>query len=68
MLSLGNALGVTVLAEGVETVDQWRVLRELGCTLGQGFHFARPLPPNEFRATCTGHADQVVTGGASSSR
>ena len=43
-IELGKALGVTVIAEGIETRAQLDTLRELGCPLGQGFLFARPLP------------------------
>ncbi len=43
ILGLGGALGMRVVAEGIETMAQWTRLRELGCELGQGFHFARPL-------------------------
>jgi diguanylate cyclase (GGDEF)-like protein len=46
VLSMGRALGVEVVAEGVETVGQARQLRSLGCTLAQGFLFARPLSPD----------------------
>ena len=35
------------MAEGIETNEQVADLRELGCPLGQGFLFARPLPPEE---------------------
>jgi EAL domain-containing protein (putative c-di-GMP-specific phosphodiesterase class I)/GGDEF domain-containing protein len=42
MIALCHALGVTVTAEGIETADQERLLRELSCDNGQGFHFARP--------------------------
>jgi diguanylate cyclase (GGDEF)-like protein len=41
-IGLCHALGVEVTAEGIETADQERLLRELGCDFGQGFHFARP--------------------------
>lgn len=41
-MSTCTALGCRVLAEGVETVGQYRVLRELGITLFQGYLFARP--------------------------
>jgi EAL domain-containing protein (putative c-di-GMP-specific phosphodiesterase class I) len=36
-------LGVNVVAEGIESPDQTAVLLELGITLGQGFHYARPM-------------------------
>ena len=43
VLRLGRDLGLTVVAEGIETADQLLMLREAGCTLGQGFLLARPL-------------------------
>jgi diguanylate cyclase (GGDEF)-like protein/PAS domain S-box-containing protein len=43
-VSLAHALGVIAVAEGVETADQQEILRELGCDLAQGYHFANPLP------------------------
>jgi EAL domain-containing protein (putative c-di-GMP-specific phosphodiesterase class I) len=39
--------GLDVVAEGVETEDQLNTLRALHCRLGQGFHFARPLEPDD---------------------
>ena len=44
-VELGRALGVAVIAEGIEDHHQLNALRELGCPLGQGFLFAQPLPP-----------------------
>ena len=44
MIELAHALGLTAIAEGIETADQLAVLRELGCDLGQGYHLARPQP------------------------
>ena len=45
IVELGRDLGVEVLAEGIETEGQLDLLRELGCTLGQGFLFGRAAPP-----------------------
>jgi EAL domain-containing protein (putative c-di-GMP-specific phosphodiesterase class I) len=45
MLSLAEALGLAVVAEGVETPGQLRALRSHGCDLVQGFLFSRPVPP-----------------------
>lgn len=42
--NLGHALGLAVLAEGIETEAQATRLVELGCDLAQGYHFARPMP------------------------
>ena len=43
IVALGNSLGMTVIAEGVETRDQLRQLREMHCPEGQGFWFSKPL-------------------------
>ena len=41
------ALGLEPIAEGVETEQQARLLREMGCAFAQGFVFSRPVPPRE---------------------
>lgn len=43
IVDLGHLLGLREVAEGVETIDQMRALRELGCDFGQGYHWARPM-------------------------
>jgi EAL domain-containing protein (putative c-di-GMP-specific phosphodiesterase class I) len=43
MLEIGRALDLEVVPEGIETPEQPRILSELGCPLGQGFLFARPV-------------------------
>jgi diguanylate cyclase (GGDEF)-like protein/PAS domain S-box-containing protein len=47
IIELGRMLGLTTVAEGIEEEDQLELLRQLGCSLGQGFLFARPLPADE---------------------
>jgi diguanylate cyclase (GGDEF)-like protein/PAS domain S-box-containing protein len=46
-IAMGRALEMEVVAEGIETTEQVADLRELACPLGQGYLFARPLPPEE---------------------
>jgi diguanylate cyclase (GGDEF)-like protein/PAS domain S-box-containing protein len=45
VVRLGHSFGLQTVAEGVETADQLRLLRGLGCDMGQGHFWARPLPP-----------------------
>ena len=47
LLSRLHALGAT-LAEGIETEEQAAALRDLGCELGQGYFYARPMPADDF--------------------
>ena len=44
VVALARALNVSVTAEGAETAEQAAWLRDLGCTLAQGFYFSKPLP------------------------
>ena len=44
IVDLGNALGLTLVAEGIETEHQRRIVGELGCHGAQGFYFGRPAP------------------------
>ena len=45
MVDLAHGLGLTAIAEGIETVDQLRVVRETGCDIAQGFLISQPLAP-----------------------
>ena len=41
---MGGALGMEIVAEGLETIQQVEGVRAAGCTLGQGYYFSRPVP------------------------
>jgi len=73
ILSLGDALGLETVAEGIETPRQLAELRRMGCMLGQGFLLSHPLParvfaellqadtsPMAFEAFTTPHPDRLV--------
>jgi diguanylate cyclase (GGDEF)-like protein len=59
---LGRGLQLDVVAEGVEDAASWRALTELGCTHGQGWHFARPMTLPDLRVWLDGRPAPVVTG------
>ena len=44
---MSPTLGVSVVAEGIETAEQLKVLLNLGCNVGQGYHFDKPLFADE---------------------
>jgi EAL domain-containing protein (putative c-di-GMP-specific phosphodiesterase class I) len=46
-LDLGQSLGVATVAEGVETAEDWKLLRDLGCDMAQGYLLAKPMPAGE---------------------
>ena len=56
VIDLAHALGLTVTAEGVETVEQLNMLRELECDVAQGYLFAAPLEPDELIPWSKRHA------------
>jgi EAL domain-containing protein (putative c-di-GMP-specific phosphodiesterase class I) len=47
MIDLARALGLRVVAEGVEDERTWRMLAEAGCDVAQGWFFARPMPGDD---------------------
>jgi diguanylate cyclase (GGDEF)-like protein/PAS domain S-box-containing protein len=65
VIGLGRILGLKVVAEGIETREQWHRLRELGCGLGQGFYISYPVPAAEFErliATSAAEAKGLMDG------
>ena len=53
IIDLATRLDVDVVAEGIETETEWHLLQNLGCGLGQGFYFSRPVPPTEIAPKLT---------------
>ena len=58
VIQLGRNLGLSVVAEGVEDERQAHILQALGCPMGQGFLFARPMPPQALLAWLDGQLGQ----------
>jgi EAL domain-containing protein (putative c-di-GMP-specific phosphodiesterase class I) len=61
ILTLAQTLGLETVAEGIETAEQLAALRKLGCQLGQGYFFARPLGPPAVDALLERHDPGVHT-------
>jgi EAL domain-containing protein (putative c-di-GMP-specific phosphodiesterase class I) len=47
IIELARALDMGVIAEGIETSEQYNILLQMGCSHGQGYYFARPMPASE---------------------
>ncbi|WP_459869714.1 EAL domain-containing protein [Halomonas shantousis] len=65
MIAMADALGLEVVAEGVETAAQVAFLREEGCATGQGYWLSRPLDAAQARHWLVRHASAEDTTGAS---
>lgn len=61
VLGLGRAMGLTVVAEGVETEEQLRLLRTLGCQQIQGYLIGKPMPAGHYAAV-TGKVSNHISG------
>lgn len=55
IVSVAQALGLTTVAEGIETQEQLAQMRAIGCDLGQGYEISRPLPPDMVEAFLDTH-------------
>ncbi|MDX6391749.1 MAG: hypothetical protein QOJ73_2812 [Streptosporangiaceae bacterium] len=63
VVDLANAMGISVVAEGVETMDQVAGLKMLGCQVAQGFYFSRPLCAEAFDELLTRHFARTALPG-----
>ena len=69
VLSLAHGLGIGVVAEGIETSLQARRLRELGCDMGQGYAWSRPLAPDRIESILsTGAGQRLLPSNRSKNR
>lgn len=50
IIALSQSLGIKVIAEGIETIEELAVLKQLACDIGQGYLFSKPLSVEEFEA------------------
>jgi len=74
-VEIGHELGMKVVAEGVETIDQLEFLRELGCDIAQGYFFSRPKSAVELSVWLRDYSAMqmlpspttIINGGKSSS-
>ena len=48
LIMMCHSIGIKVVAEGIETLEQGKLLNELGCDIVQGFYYGRPVPADEF--------------------
>ena len=48
MIDIAKFLRIPVIAEGVETKEQYDLLKKVGCDIIQGFYFSKPVPADEF--------------------
>ena len=60
VIDLAHAMGISAVAEGVETKDQVAGLKMLGCQVGQGFYFSHPLHTEKFDELLTHHFAQTA--------
>ncbi len=65
IIDLGRRLGLQTVAEGVERAEQAELLREFGCDSGQGYLFARPMPPEELLSLAAAPLRTVTRTGLS---
>jgi diguanylate cyclase (GGDEF)-like protein len=66
IILMAHKLGLKVIAEGIETLEQKSLLQNAGCDYGQGYFFTRPVPPTELEAYTRRSSPEVwFTGGAS---
>ena len=64
VVALSHSLGMRAVAEGVEDHEQALALERLGCTMAQGYLFARPMAPNAMTQALQTSNERTSAGGA----
>jgi EAL domain-containing protein (putative c-di-GMP-specific phosphodiesterase class I) len=54
-LNMAHRLNLISVAEGIETIDDWRLLQEMGCVVGQGWFFSKAMTPDEIAPWIRSH-------------
>ena len=65
IIDIADYLSVPVIAEGVETEEQFLALRAMGCDLIQGYYFSRPIPADEYERILSEGKDGILAFGES---
>ncbi len=64
IVSIARDMSLITVAEGIETAEQQRMLTELGCSVGQGYHFSRPVPATELAVQLHGQLTNAAKSAA----
>ena len=48
LIQMTNKMGFVSLCEGIETKEQLDMVTEMGCSIGQGYYFSKPIPMDDF--------------------
>ena len=59
-ISLAKILDIKVIAEGIETPEQEAVMKEIGCTLGQGFLYSKPVKADELSMVMQKNKEKLI--------
>ena len=67
-LNMARQLGLVTVAEGIETVEDWQLVRESGCSVGQGFLVSPAMPAAALPDWVRQHAPRLLALGTESKR
>jgi diguanylate cyclase (GGDEF)-like protein/PAS domain S-box-containing protein len=65
VVGLGQSLGLRTVAEGIETKEQAEAMQWLGCDLGQGWYYGRPVPAEDLKSVVATRRCNLTTGDSS---